>query len=134
MVTWPILAGIGSLVVSVVGLWWIAWLLVRLPEDHFIRLPTRPEYRHPVLHAVLLIVCNLAGAVLVALGIAMLVLPGQGILTMLLGLSLLSIPGKHRLTHWILRRKAVRRGLNWIRRRAHQTPFRFPDGIAEHDD
>ena len=52
------------------------------------------------------------------IGAAMLVLPGQGILTILAGVMLLDFPGRHRLVCWIVTRHAVLNSLNWVRRRA----------------
>ncbi len=71
------------------------------------------------------LVRNTLGLVLVALGVAMLVLPGQGIITLILGLSLLDFPGKRLLFAWLLKRKAVQRTLNWIRRKQGREEFVF---------
>lgn len=65
------------------------------------------------------------GVVLLLCGIAMLVLPGQGLLTILIGLSLIPFPGKKRLEQTILARKSVRYSLNWIRTKASKEPFVF---------
>ena len=61
--------------------------------------------------------------VLVMAGIAMLVLPGQGLLTILLGIMLLEFPGKRRVELMLLRRPEILAGLNWIRRHANRPPF-----------
>ena len=71
------------------------------------------------------LVRNTFGLVLVALGLAMLVLPGQGIITLVLGLSLLDFPGKSLLFAWLLKRKAVQQTLNWIRRKQGRDEFLF---------
>ena len=67
----------------------------------------------------------IAGICLLMLGIVMLVLPGQGLITILIGLSLLPFPGKHRLEQYILARHSVRVSLNWIRDKAEKPPFIF---------
>jgi hypothetical protein len=67
----------------------------------------------------------LLGICLLGVGIAMLVLPGQGILTIVLGLSLLPFPGKHALEKNLLARKSVRASLNWFRKKANKPPFIF---------
>ncbi|MFB3064894.1 MAG: PGPGW domain-containing protein [Planctomycetota bacterium] len=59
---------------------------------------------------------NLLAVVLVVAGVAMLFLPGQGILTILVGLGLLSVPGKRKLELWIVRRPAVLRAIQWTPR------------------
>lgn len=71
------------------------------------------------------LVRNTFGLVLIALGLAMLVLPGQGVITLVLGLSLLDFPGKRLLFAWILKRKAVQKTLNWVRRKQGREEFLF---------
>ena len=67
---------------------------------------------------------NVLGAVLMIAGVAMLVLPGQGLLTMVLGFLLIDFPGKYRLERWLVARPMVHRPLNWIRRRAGREPLK----------
>ena len=67
----------------------------------------------------------IGGIVLLICGIAMLVLPGQGLLTILIGLSLLPFPGKNKLEQNLLARKSVQSSLNWIRIKANKEPFIF---------
>lgn len=101
----------------------IPWMVVRIPCDYFTygRHNALPwEDRHPVVRGALIAGKNLVGVFFVLLGIAMLVLPGQGILTMLAGTMLLDFPGRHRLVCWIVGRRAVLGSLNWVRRRAGQ--------------
>ena len=74
-----------------------------------------PPRRHPVLALLLRIGKNLLGALFVGLGVAMLILPGQGILTILIGLSLLEFPYKRRLELYLISRPPVLRAVNWIR-------------------
>ena len=70
---------------------------------------------------------NLGGYALVGAGVAMLVLPGQGLLTILIGLGLIDFPGKREFERWIVCRRPVGRALNWMRRRAHRPPLVLPD-------
>lgn len=97
-------------------------LAARIPEDYFVA-----ERRPPVAHPVLRVLKTLLGAALVVAGIAMLVLPGQGILTILLGVMLMEFPGKYRLERALVRRRLVLRVLNAMRRRAGAPPLRAPD-------
>ena len=94
-------------------------VVVRIPADYF----TRPERgtrlilkRHPALGLVVLILKNLLGLILLVAGIAMLVLPGQGLLTIVIALTLLNFPGKYHLERWVVSRPPVFRAINWIRR------------------
>ena len=66
---------------------------------------------------------NLLAYVLVAIGIVLLVLPGQGVLTIVVGLMLADFPGKHRLIRALLTRGPVLAGINWLRARAHRPPL-----------
>jgi hypothetical protein len=121
---------IGSAALFVATLLAIPWIVSRLPADYFRRdSEHQPRWyeRHPAVFVAVLVLKNVVGAVLVLGGIAMLVLPGQGVLSILIGTSLLSLPGKRRLQRWIVSRPAVMRGLNWIRRRAGQPPLEPPE-------
>ena len=73
---------------------------------------------------------NVLALVLVVLGIAMLVLPGQGILAILLGVMLGDFPGKLRLQQWILARPKVMKSLNWVRKKFKKPPLEKPGSAA----
>jgi hypothetical protein len=79
--------------------------------------------RRPLRHALSRLGRNVLGCALVAAGIAMLVLPGQGILTILVGVMLLDFLGKPRLQRWLVARRPVLRTINGLRRRAGQAPL-----------
>lgn len=103
----------------------IPWLVARLPTDYFSRNehPTPWQNAHPILRVMLLALKNLFGVVLVGLGVLMLVLPGQGVLTIVAGMALIDFPGRHRLVQWFVARDPVINALNWVRRRAKQPEF-----------
>ena len=61
----------------------------------------------------LLAVKNLLGLVLLAAGLAMMVLPGQGIITILIALTLLNFPGRRRLELYLIRQRHVRGAVDW---------------------
>jgi hypothetical protein len=65
------------------------------------------------------------GIILIVCGLAMLVLPGQGIITLLIGLSLVPFPVKEKLERNLLAQKSVQSTLNWIRVKADKEPFIF---------
>lgn len=107
----------------------LPFIVVKMREDYF--LPDRDldksfALRHPVLRWTGLILKNTLGAVLLVSGVAMLVLPGQGILTILMGIMLSDLPGKRRLELWLVRRPPVLKALNWIRSKGHKPPFELP--------
>jgi len=126
VIRWLVIVSVTTFVLTLVI---VPLILIRLPSDYFVRnerVPVVLHSRHPVLRVVLLAGKNMFGGVLLLGGIAMLVLPGQGLLTMLLGLSLIDFPGKFALERKLVRRRAVHRSINWIRRKAHNEPMEIP--------
>lgn len=84
--------------------------LVKIPDDYFVR-PRRPSsFAKKALRTVL-------GLALVALGLLMIVLPGQGVLTLLVGLGVLDLPIKHRIIRRILRTPKVHASIDRLRRK-----------------
>jgi len=77
-----------------------------------------------------LIVKNLMGVLLVLAGLAMLVLPGQGLLTLAIGLGLMNFPGKRILTRRLIGQPRVLRTINRWRAKAHKDPLEAPDGTT----
>ena len=67
---------------------------------------------------------------IMAEGLAMLVLPGQGVITILVGITLLNFPGKRRLELRIVRQRPVLLAINWIRARANRPPLVLPSSRA----
>ena len=70
---------------------------------------------------------NVLGLILLAAGLAMMVLPGQGIITILIALTLLNFPGRRKLELRIIRQRHVRNAVDWIRRRAGSPPLVIPE-------
>lgn len=119
--------GVFSLVALVASVVLFPVLIARIPENYFAeRKAPRPSWRdaHPVVLFAIQFGKNFLGAVLVLAGIAMLVLPGQGILAIVLGLMLMNFPGKRRAELAMMRNKRVRGALNWIRGKAGRPPLR----------
>lgn len=105
-------------------------ILVRLPANYFDERYPRSWMRdhHPVLRLLAHLGKNLVGAVFLLAGIAMLVLPGQGLLTILIGLSLLDFPGKRRLEARLVGQPTVLRAINAMRRRYGRPPLTIAPG------
>jgi UPF0716 family protein affecting phage T7 exclusion len=68
---------------------------------------------------------NLLGLVLLAGGILMLFIPGQGLLTIFMGLVLIDYPKKFAFEKKLVSIPAVLKGLNWLRKKAHQPPLKI---------
>jgi len=112
----------------------VPWLILLMAPDYFIRhrLEVIERHRrHPVLSFLLVGLRNMIGLVLLVAGTAMLLLPGQGILTMLIGLSLMDFPGKHQLLEKVVQNKRVQNSLNWIRRKGDRADLIFTVKQAE---
>lgn len=107
----------------------LPFLLSRLPEDYFIdprRHQGRFKHLHPALYLAIRIVRNVIGWALVLAGLAMLVLPGQGILTILMGLILSDFPGKFTLERRLACNARILHGINWLRKRSGHPPLLSP--------
>ncbi len=96
-------------------------ILIRLPADYFSRNRNSRApcaSAHPLIKFPLLILKNSFAVILIIAGIAMLALPGQGILTIVAGIVLLDFPGKHQAERWIIERKYILHAINWVRTKA----------------
>ena len=123
---WMLATSVATFVAAMIGgpLW-----IINIPSDYFVE----KTHKHKKLRslslsgALLAIGRNLLGSILVFIGILMLVLPGQGLLTILVGVMLLDIPGKYRIARWIVMHPPVLHSMNWIRRRAGHAPLVLAD-------
>ena len=120
VLAWMFGLSLGSLLLTVLLL---PVLVAALPADYFTA--TRSELRHARTPGrwLLRIGKNLVGVVFVLAGIAMLVLPGQGLLTILIGLLLLDFPGKRALERRLVARPALRAFLDGMRRKRGKPPL-----------
>ena len=103
----------------------IPWILIRLPQDYFCESHPRTwlKDRHPVLRLIALALKNFVGWILLLGGIAMLVLPGQGLLTILIGVSLMDFPGKRAIERKLVSRPLVLQAINRVRERFDRPPL-----------
>lgn len=118
--------GLASVAVFVGSLLIMPALIVRIPADYFAhetRPPSRWEKHRPVVRMAALIAKNLLGFVLVLGGLAMLVLPGQGLLTLFAGVVLIDFPRKYAFERWLVRRRWIHRPVNWLRRKRCREPL-----------
>ena len=130
-----LLGWIGSVSLALLILSVVAFPLVviQLPQDYFVRHRrqlARRGRRHPALWWVLTILKNVVGIALILAGVAMLLLPGQGLLTILMGIALTNFPGKYAFERRIVSRPAVSSALNRIRRAAGRPPLEMPTALV----
>jgi hypothetical protein len=109
---------IGSLVL-------IPWILLRLPPHYFDERHPRIWLKdhHRIVRQVGFALKNLLGIAFILAGIAMLVLPGQGLLTMLIGISFVDFPGKRALERKIVSVPQVLSAINGVRARFGEAPL-----------
>ncbi len=122
--------GIASLVAFVGTVVAVPAIAVRIPADYFThskRPPGRWQNLSPALRWTARIAKNVLGVLFVIAGLAMLALPGQGLLTLVLGVLLIDGPGKYRFEKWMVRRRWVHRPINWLRRKRGREPLQVDD-------
>ena len=129
--TWQkILVGALIFLVSFfVNLGIVSLILVKLPADHFSKSRKTKFWAgpRPAIHAAKVIGKNIAGVLLVALGIVLSLpgVPGQGLLTVLLGIMLLDFPGRHRLEQKLLSKPSIVNTINRLRKRFDKQPLQL---------
>lgn len=100
------------------------FILQRLPTDYFARTIAHKKSWSTGALAVR-ILRNLLAAALFLLGIALLSLPGPGIVTILLALGLSDLPIRTRLFRWVMQRPKLRRTVDRLRVRVGKKPLEF---------
>jgi len=117
-----------SLSTFIISLLLIPWAVAKLPPDYFLHITEEktPNFSLNISSFALLIIRNIFGFILLLAGIAMIFLPGQGILTILAGIFLLSFPGKRKIVHLFISRHSVQHSLDWLRKKRNKQPFTWP--------
>ena len=115
-----------SMLLFLLSLLLIPLLLIRLPEDYFIthKKQSKKDIAPKSLMKILLLIFrNLCGWLLMLSGIAMLLLPGQGILTILISLTLIDFPYKRKFEYYIISRPVVIKNINRLRKKWGGAPL-----------
>lgn len=120
------LSSVISFAVLVGSFFLVPFLVSRIRPDYFAH-ELRPDRSwinlSPPVHLAIHVGKNLLGTLLLVVGLAMLVLPGPGLITLLVGFFLLDFPGKYRFEKWLVARRLVHRPINWLRRRSGRPPL-----------
>jgi hypothetical protein len=121
----------GGVIVSLALLSWIGTLvalpliIIALPRGYLAQNERlgkgKPGYT--LWHVPYLVFKNLLGTIFILAGLAMLVLPGQGLLTLVMGLALLNFPGKRRLIRRIVTQRRIFAAINHLRIKAGKAPL-----------
>lgn len=105
----------------------VSLILVKLPADHFSKNRKTKFWsgKRPMLNAAKVIGKNIAGILLVGLGVVLSLpgVPGQGLLTILLGVMLLDFPGRDRLEQKLLSKQSIVNTINRLRGRFGKPPL-----------
>ena len=105
----------------------VSLILVKIPADYFQDSGKKKflAKQSPVVRVLAIIGKNVAGVLLVILGVLLSLpgVPGQGILTILLGIMLLDFPGRRRLERRIVGWPKVFNAINKLRRRFDKPPL-----------
>ena len=118
---------IASVAMLIMTFIFLPFLVARLPPDYFVSDERPPPLsRYLVVHWVLMALKNLIGLAFVLLGIMLLFLPGQGVLTLIIGLTIMNYPGKYAIERWLAMRPHVLPALNWFRARRGHPPLEDP--------
>lgn len=120
LLVWLFALSIGSLVLTAVLL---PIVVLRLPADHFVREHRVGHGPRRTLDWVWHLGKNALGALFVLAGIAMLVLPGQGLLTILIGLLMVDFPGKRAFERRLVGRPSILKMVNAMREKRGRPPL-----------
>ena len=124
--------GLGVLIVVVtfvVATGVVSFVVVKLPATYF-----HPDHdrevlkdKHPAIRWAGIIGKNLAGVILIVLGVVMSLpgIPGPGLVTILFGVMLVDFPGRRWLEHKIVSRPAVQKTINNLRERFGREPMKL---------
>jgi hypothetical protein len=123
-------AGLLSLIMMVATLLAVPLIIISLPPQYLNEEKDRLSELQSPWRWPYLVVKNIMGAVLLLAGVAMLILPGQGLLTLAIGLGLMNFPGKRSLIRRLIGRPRVLRTINQWRARAHKEPLEAPADAA----
>ena len=117
-----------SAITFVLSLVLIPLIIRRLPRNCFleIQLNDKATLSTSPGSVLLAILRHVLGIILLLAGIAMLFLPGQGLITIFLGCLLISFPGKRKLILFLVFRPEVQKSLNWLRNKGGKPPFHWP--------
>ncbi len=115
---WWIISGSLILLLSAVAL--VPFIVINLPVDYFsfkkgIGMINKITFPYNFILAGLK---NGVGFIFVCIGVILIFIPGQGLLTIFAGLMLMNFPGKRRLELYLVRKKSVLNAINWIRGKA----------------
>ncbi|MBN2279161.1 MAG: hypothetical protein JXQ65_01125 [Candidatus Marinimicrobia bacterium] len=104
----------------------IPFLIINLSPDYFSgKKKSLYLYKHPLIRYIILILKNVMGFLLIIMGIVMLFIPGQGLLSIAIGLLFINFPGKKKLEYKFFTNAKIASVINHIRSRAGKNEIDF---------
>lgn len=117
---------IASIIGFITSILLIPWMVAKIPSDYFSH-PKRQKYlwdnQPQIVRFIFILLKNILGVILVIGGVAMLLLPGQGILTIIVGLLIIDFPYKYKVEIWIIKQPFILRSINQLRAKVKQRPL-----------
>ena len=123
-----IYATIGISIFYIAAIILIPQMITRLPADYFMNENRETCFWRgdsQFIKGILISLKNLIGAILLITGIAMIFLPGQGVLTIVAGLLLMNFPYKYKLEKWLMSKPIVMNAFNKVRQKENKEPFKL---------
>jgi len=115
-----------SLITFILSIVFIPFIVINLSPEYFkYKRKSLIDYKNPILRYFVLIIKNILGYIIILLGIIMLFIPGQGLLSITIGLLFINFPGKKKLEYKFFTNKKISSAINAIRRRAGKEEINF---------
>jgi len=123
--TWVALFSVFTFILSLILL---PYIIRKIPSDFFLKLSKeQPKLKGYNVKSVLIILLrNIFGILLFFLGVAMLFLPGQGVITIFVSFLLIDFPGKKSFITYLTGKKSVQYSINWVRKKVKKNPIKWP--------
>ncbi|MEC9492214.1 hypothetical protein [Flexistipes sp.] len=119
-----------SVLFFLIGIILVPYVILKIPHDYF-SYSSKKEYfsrkRDIAVYYVKMALRNAAALLLFFLGIILLVVPGQGLLTILLAFLLADIPGKYKIEKYLIKKERVYNLLNRFRQKYGKKSFILPE-------
>jgi hypothetical protein len=110
-----------SIITVIVAPFVIPKMILRLPAGYFVRRGRKEKNR------ALMIFRNIIGVILLIIGVALLFLPGQGILMIIASLIICEFPRKKKVLYALIKRLHLKNKLNHYRKKHQCQEFRWPN-------
>ena len=128
LMSWSVVISLSTFLVTLFA---VPMLVIHIPEKYFLH-HKRITLNNPKgvigFRLVYRVLKNILGVFFVLIGLIMLFLPGQGLLSILIGVMLTNFPGKFKVERAIIRQKKVLSSINWLRAKAHRPPLQVEYG------